>query len=69
MKIINKSGNEECSSEKSFYVVLSADAGDRWEEDYFECTEADKYSTEELAVAETLPGMSVAKVTIVAKII
>lgn len=69
MKIINKSGNEECSSEDSFYVLLSPECGDFWIGDDFNCTVAEKYFTEEGAIENAEPDMVIAKVTLVAKIV
>jgi len=69
MKIINKSGNEKCSSEDSFYVLLSPEANDFWIGDDFRCDTAVKYYTEEGAIEDAEPDMVVAKVTLVAKIV
>jgi hypothetical protein len=69
MKIINKSGNKECSSEDSFYVLLSPEVGDFWIGDDFRCNTAEKYGTEEEAIEAADSDMVIAKVTLVAKIV
>ena len=69
MKIINKSGNEECGSEDSFYVLLSPELDDLWIGDDFRCETAEKYATEEGAIRAASPDMVIAKVTLVAKIV
>jgi hypothetical protein len=68
MKIINKSGNEECRSEDSFYVLLVKDT-DYWEGPDFHFEDGGKYDTEEAAIRDADPGDAVAKVTLVAKIV
>lgn len=67
MKIINKSGNEECSSEDSFYLILSPEQ-DSWEKS-FSFEKGYKYNTETEAIEGSSPGCVIAKVTLVAKIV
>jgi hypothetical protein len=69
MKIINKSGNECCDSEDTFYVVLYKQYDDYWEGGSFRCSADMKYATEEVAISYADPGGVVAKVTLVAKIV
>ena len=68
MKIINKSGNEECSSEDSFYLILDPE-NDSWEGGSFSFARGGKYDTEAEAIEDSSPGCVVAKVTLVAKIV
>ena len=69
MKIINKSVNEECISEETFYVLLSPEIGDIWIGEDFKCFTSEKYWTEDEAVEAADLDMVVAKVTLVAKIV
>ncbi len=70
MKIINKSGkNDRPDPENDFYILLSLELGDEWKGDDFECTPAEKYSTEEAAIEHASTDQVIAKVTLVAKIV
>ena len=68
MKIINKSGKEECSSEESFYIIL-VDGCDEWEDDVFYFEHSDTFTSEAAAIESASPGDAIAKVTLVAKIV